>query len=191
MKLSRIVLLSFLLPTLSILVQAQEATPTPPEPKTRLEAFQAKTGSVIIKGYTFIGSVHTQSGSLRIIANEFRDAASGSRAFGISINVKEAAPPERDNISYIDYDEIDSLVKGIDYVGKMNRSVISLTDFEADFRTRGDLEITTFSRGEQVSGSVISGDVIQTRVFLSLDDLQKLRQLVIEAKTKLDAIQQK
>jgi hypothetical protein len=191
MKFSRTILLLSLLSTLSIFVQAQEAAPTPPEPKTRLEAFQAKTGSVIIKGYTFIGSVHVQSGSIRVVANEFRDAASGSRAYGITINVKEAARPDRDNISFIDYDEIDSLVKGIDYVGRMNRTVISLTDFEATFRTRGDLEITTFSRGEQVNGSVISGDVIQSTVFVSIDDLQKLRQLVIEAKTKLDAIQQK
>jgi len=195
MKLSRTILLLVLLSTLSILAQAQDAAPTPlptpPEPKTRLEAFQAKTGSVIIRGYTSVGSVHTQYGSLRVVANEFKDAATGARIFGITINVREAAPPERENISYIDYDEIDSLLKGIDYVGKMSRNVVLLTDFEADFRTRGDLEVTTFSRGEQVLGSVVSGDIIQTKVFVSLDDLQRLRQLVVEAKTKLDAIQQK
>jgi hypothetical protein len=195
MKVSRTILLLFLFYTFSILAHAQETTaplPLPtPEPKTKLEAFQAKTGSVIIRGFTFVGSVHNQSGSIRVVADEFRDATSGVRTFGITISVREAASPERENISYIDYDEIDSLIKGIDYVGRMNRSVVSLADFEADFRTRGDLQVTTFSRGEQVNGSVISGDIIQARVFASLDDLQKLRQLVAEAKAKLDAIQQK
>jgi hypothetical protein len=194
MKLSRTIPLSFLLATLSILAQAQDVAPTPPpppEPKTKLEAFQARTGSVIIRGYTFIGAVHTQSGSLRVVANEFRDAATNARAFGITINVREAGSPERENISFIDYDEIGSLLKGIDYVGKMSRNVVLLTDFEATFRTRGDLEVMTFSRGEQVIGSVISGDLVQTKVFVSLDDLQRLRQLIVEAKTKLDAIQQK
>lgn len=194
MKLSRTIPLLFLLSTLSIMARAQDAAPTPlptppPEPKTRLEAFQAKTGSVIIRAYTNVGAIHTPSGILRVVANEFKDATTGARISGITINVREATPPERENISYIDYDEIDSLLKGIDYVGKMSRNVVLLSDFEADFRTRGDLEVTTFSRGDQIIGSVVSGDIIQTKVFVSLDELQRLRQLIVEAKTKLDAIQ--
>ena len=88
--------------------------------------------------------------------------------------------------SYIDVDEIDSLVKGIEYISKVSKDVTTLDLFEVDYRTKGDLRITVFnsSRGE-ISASVSSGTIGRTNAFIKLAELDKLRNLILTAKSKI------
>src|ERR1043165_2726618 len=88
---------------------AQQAGKKTEEAKTKLETFQAKTGSVVIKSYSSIESVTGRLGEIAVDALELRDATSGLRVLGITINVKEAGRLEREDTSFIDYDEIESL----------------------------------------------------------------------------------
>ena len=108
---------------------AQQAGKKTEEAKTKLETFQAKTGSVVIKSYSSIGSVTGRLGEIAVDALELRDATSGLRVLGITINVKEAGRLEREDTSFIDYDEIESLVKGIDYVAKVTGPTETLSNF--------------------------------------------------------------
>jgi len=162
------------------------------EPKTKLESFQAKTGVVIIKGYSTVGRLTGQygGGSVEVQSREFKDATSGLSIFGVTLTVKEGGRLETEERSFIDYDEIDSLIKGLDYVSKIDKSVTSLSSFEASYRTKGGLMITTFSDSSTggVNAAVTSG---RADVFIKLEDLVKLRQLLIDAKSQLDAIRQK
>ena len=92
---------------------------------------------------------------------------------------------ERENTSYIDIDEIDSLVKGIEYLSKVSKDVTKLDQFEVDYRTKGDLRITVFNSPRGVSAAVSSGTVGRTRAFIELAELEKLRDLILAAKSKL------
>jgi hypothetical protein len=87
-----------LLVTFSILMMsyamaaAQEQGEQPKPPATKLEAFQARTGVVLIRGYTKIGTIRGTGSTVTVDAREFRDASNPtSRATGIAIEVRETS----------------------------------------------------------------------------------------------------
>jgi hypothetical protein len=174
-------------------VAAQEPVETELEPRTKLEAFQARTGIVIIKGFSRIGLAAGLDGtSIEVENREFRDAGSNAREYGITVEVREAGNAGRRSLSYIDYDEIDPLLKGLEYLSKIDNSVTQLNRFEADYRTRGDLLVTAASsRGGGVTLVISSGHFRRATSLFRLEDLKVIRGLIIEAKNQLDAIQQK
>ena len=128
------------------------------------------------------------NGNASVESKEFTDASSGKKEYGITVEVANSGEMKRDHTSYIDYDEIDSLLKGIDYISKVNGSSTKLSDFQADYRTKGELEISTFSSSGKIMVAVSSGIIGQTSTFLDLTQLAQLRELIVKAKSSLDAI---
>lgn len=171
----------------------QEAVAPELEPQTKLEAFQARTGVIIIKGYSRIGLAAGMEGtSIEVENREFRDAGSNSKEYGITIEVREAGTTGRRSLFYVDYDEIDPLLKGLEYLSKIDNSVTQLNRFEADYRTRGDLLVSaSSSRGGVITLAISGGVNRRATSFFRLEDLKVIRGLIIEAKNQLDAIQQK
>lgn len=162
--------------------------PTKVPPATKLEAFSARTGVVLIKGYSSLG-VLIGTGRATIDSREFRDGGNPkNREYGISITVKEGGRVERESISYIDADEIDSLIRGIDYIARIDKTVTTMNEFEAQYRTKGDLSITTFSsgRGAETHVAISSGRVGRTTAFFKLSDLQGFKALIEKAKSEID-----
>ena len=137
-----------------------------------------------------MGLVRGQYGtSAEVECKEFTDAISGKKEYGISITVKETSRLERKSSSYIDYDEIDSLLKGIDYIAKIEKSITKLSYFQANYSTKGELQVSTYSdSGGKVQASVASGRFGSVGTFLSLDELAEFKRLIQEAKSKLDSI---
>jgi hypothetical protein len=89
-------------------------------PATKLEAFSARTGIVLVKGYTTLGTVNGM-GRVSIDVREFRDASNPkSVQYGVAFEVKESGRLERENTSFIDEDEIDPLIRGLDYISKID-----------------------------------------------------------------------
>jgi len=168
----------------SVCVQAQ--TQSKAEPRTKLENFQAKTGSVLIKNFSEIGNL-THLGELTVTSWEFVDAQTVKKEYGIGIEVKESGRLEREDRAYVDYDEIDSLLAGIDYIAKINRDQSKLKNFEAHYTTKGDLDVATFSSRERIEAVVSAGRIGRVSVYLPLDKLQKFRQMIVDAKAALDA----
>ena len=158
--------------------------------KTKLEAFQAKSGVVIIKGFSRMGSVNGRFGGVAEVQSmELRDAGSSLRISGAVVTIREGGRLERESRSFIDYDEIDSLIKGLDYVARTDSTVTRLSSFEANYSTKGDLTVSVFSQQTGELGAAISsGSIGPVRVFFTLDDLSKFRNLLVEAKAKLDRI---
>jgi hypothetical protein len=158
-------------------------------PKTKLEAFERQTGSVIIRGFTALGSVMgTYGGRASVEAREFANATTGKREYGIVVEVKEAGRLERADRAYIDYEEIEPLLHGIEYVLKVDNSATKLANFQADYHTKGDLTISTFSSGSGIKAAVTVGRIGTVDVIISTADLQAFRDLVAAAKTKLDGL---
>jgi hypothetical protein len=188
----RIALTLALLLLASYAISAQTPKPSPaPEEGTKLEKFQARTGAVIIKGYTRVGFVTGTGGRASVLSMEFTDAQSSRKEKGIVIEVTESGRLERSNRSYIDYDEIDSLVQGIDYIGKIQGSVTTQANFEASYKTRGDFSVTTFNTSSgDLNVAVTSGRIGQASVYLELGDLPKFRDLIVQAKAKLEGPRQ-
>lgn len=168
-----------------------QTTPQPSgEAKTKLEALEARTGVVIIRGFAKIGSVSDEhGGKVSVEGRESLDASTGMRELGIAIEVANEGDTKKNNTSYIDYDEVDLLLKGIDYIYKAQGSATKLEDFRADYRTKGDFEISTFSRRTgSIMAGVSSGSIEPVSAHFPLSKLNDLRVLIAEAKARLDAI---
>ncbi len=168
---------------------AQQSAPTQPDPKTKLEAFQVQTGAVVIKGYSEIGRIQAL-GSVSVDAMEFTDAATGKKQSGVVVEIKESGRLENSDRSFIDYDEVDSLLKGLDYIAKATAGVTKLRMFEATYKTRGNFKATTYSAGPsgKIEAAVSSGYIRAATAYLSLQQLADLRALIVQAKEKLDSV---
>ncbi len=169
------------------IVRGQQ-TKEPPPPATKLEEFSAKTGIVVIRGFETIGEVRGM-GSVTITAREFRDASNPKlKQTGLTVELKESGRLERESISFVDYDEIDSLLRGIDYISKIERNVTSLKNFEAEYRTKGDFAITTLNeRNGSIGVAVSSGRFSKVSAYLKLSDLPQLRTYIVNAKAIIDS----
>jgi hypothetical protein len=162
----------------------------PLEPRTKLETIEATYGRVLLKGFSQIASINARGADVRVDALELKDASSESRATGIVIVLRDDGERTRENRSFVDYDEIDPLIKALDVVAKVNESVTKLVGFEARYRTLGDLEISVFrqSRASGTAASVSSGICDRVTALLTLDELERLRAHIVEAKARLDEI---
>lgn len=157
-------------------------------PRNSLEELESRFSVLLIKGRTWVGTVRTQSGSARVEATEIRDTTKAGRATGVTItlNTPDPTPGVR---CLIDYDEIDSLVKAFDTMAKADDSLTKLSHFEAHYRTSTDFEIIVFKQTSGGIAAAIEGGFFErTRLLLTLEELTRLRWMVVQAKEKLDEI---
>ena len=157
----------------------------PVEPRTKLEAFDERYGTVLVKGFTQVNTIEVRG--IRVDAVELRDTARATRVTGVVIALSSGGERPQENRAFIDYEEIDGLLAGIDAVSRVNESMTKLVGFEGKYRTLGDFEIGVFRQTR--SGNAVSlstGVCEQSRVTMTLDELTKVRAMIAEAKAKLD-----
>ena len=157
-------------------------------PRNKLEEFESRAATVLIKGRTWVGTARAQVGSARVEATEIRDAGNSTRVTGVTITLS-GGEPSTEARCLIDYEEIDQLVKAIDTVAKADDTITKLAHFEVHYRTRGDFEVIVF---KQMAGGIavaIEGGFFErTRLLLTLDELTRLRWMIVQAKERLDEI---
>jgi hypothetical protein len=168
--------------------RAQETNACLPFPATKLEAFETNTDTVIVRASAPIGTVSAHGGGVAVRCREITDAGTGHRERGIIIDIAYEAQLE--GVALIDYDELDSLLDGLEYLGKLDWSVTSLPDFSAVYTTKGGLRAE--ARGSRRTGNiefaVRSIRITAPKLSLSRDQLGQLRSLIDQAKSKLDAL---
>ena len=172
---------------------AQNLKDQVPSPKTKLEEFSARTGTVIIRGFEEIGSVYgLYNTSIKVEAKEFVGVSTGKKEYGITIDVKkEDGRYDKENTSYIDYDEIESLIRGIDYIAKVDKSSTKFSNFQADYNTKGNFKISTFSTAQKIMVAISSGCIGQVSAYYNLSSLTEIKTLIEKAKAKIDTLKGK
>ncbi len=164
------------------------------EPRTRVEEFEARIESVLVKGSARIAAFNSGGNTARVEAIEVSDTSNSTRATGIAIWMRDnsrqpdsAGTRRLDNRAVLDYEEIDPLLAAIDTMVKTGDTVTKLTFFEVHYRTRGDLEAIVF---RQTSGGVAAAIAVgyfeKMTMYISLDELVKFRHMIAEAKARLD-----
>jgi hypothetical protein len=181
----------------SVSAQRRDRLPPPRDPqfyapRNKLEEFDGRVDAILFKGQTWIGTLRAQNGTARVEAIEIRDTHNSSRATGAVININSSEPsgtPPEIRVM-IDYEEIDPLVAAFDRIAKADDSITRLGHFEARYRTHGDFEIVVFKEvaGGAIAAAVEGGLYDRKRLFMNLDDLIKLRWMIVQAKEKLDEI---
>jgi hypothetical protein len=189
---ARTVLLSSLLAALAAPALAQVEPPIVESaltPRTKLELLAAQEDAVIIRGFSRIGDVRGPMGSAVVVrSQEFTNVSTGEREYGVSLEVRERPRPEREHTSYVDYDEIAPLVKALDHLTKLDNTVTSFNRFQADYRTHGGVELTTYTTDASavVAAAVTCGTLQRATALLNLADLDMLRTLIDAARTDID-----
>jgi hypothetical protein len=158
-------------------------------PRNKLEEFESRTSTLLIKGRTWVATLRTAGGSTRVEATDIRDAGNGSRAAGVTIVMTGIAAGNAEVRCLIDYDEIDSLVRAFDGMEKADDAVTKLSNFEAHYRTRGDFEIIVFKQLTGGIAAAIEGGFFErSRILLTLEEFTRLRWMIVQAKDRLDEI---
>ena len=153
--------------------------------KTEIGLFESQTGEVIIKGFGQIGSVATGGAVIYVRCKESASAATGHKDYGIAIEIDAN---QWRKLAIVDYDELDALLNGMDYLGKMTYNVTPLPGFEATFTTKSGLEVIAF--GDKQQGGI--------RTYLQYDDgpriplasaqWTQLGNLIAQAKTTIESL---
>lgn len=177
--------------SLSIPAQQPQSAPLQPplgfEPLTKMEALDSQVGAVLIKNSTYIGSVSGFSGIVMVTSYEFVDAGTGRKDYGIGVEIRETGKSEREGRTFIDYDEIDALIRAMDYIIRIERSA-SMENFEAQYRTRGELLVSTFIRPNGALQAAISiGYFRRAEIIIQPGKFADFRKLIADAKSTLDS----
>jgi len=180
----------------SVAAQVRQRIPPPRdpqfyEPRNKLEEFETRLETVLIKGRTWVGTLRANDGAARVEALEIRDAGNSTRAIGVLITIVPADQnrPTSEIRSLVDYEEIDPLVKAFDFAARADDKVTRLVNFEVRYRTKGDFEIVVFKQTTGgLAAAIEAGFIDRTRLLLTLDELTKLRWMIAQAKEKLDEL---
>jgi hypothetical protein len=124
-----------------------------PEPQTIIESNALVSGVVVTKGYQRIGEVPGDDGSgLRISAVQV--STCDSHTFrGLIVQAQQARGGARSAVSYLDEDELDTLIAAVQNLAKLQPQDNRLTDLDASFRSKGDLEVINVNNnGTRMAG---------------------------------------
>lgn len=191
MKVSRALISVLLLSAAAITCAAQEpqVSPTPEEFQTKLETLMSETGALIVKGYTRVGSMNGSRGAAYVTAWEVTNARTGHREQGVTVEIGEATQnrPDFEERAYLDYDELDPLLKGIEHILKLDDRATKLSRYEAQYQTRGGLVLVTFNTPNGYLSALSTGGGRRPRFVLRPTGLAEFKNLLESAKEVLDA----
>ena len=155
------------------------------EPATKLEAFLAKKGKLIVKDSYRLGEVTGRYGSkIEFSALVIYEPGQESqRIRGLKIEVTEGGKYERSNISFLDLEEIESLSKALEYMSSLS---VKWKDIEKDytevvFSTKDDFDIGFYQSGIKQGVFSSSGYIGKaTCFFSSMQDLSSIKTIADE-----------
>lgn len=153
--------------------------------KTEIGIFESQTGVVVVKGFGQTGSVSTGAAVISVRCKESASATTGHKDYGIAVVIEAN---QWRGVAIVDYDELDALLNGMDYLGKINYGVTSLPGFEATYTTKSGLEL--IAHGDKQQGGIRT--FLQyndgPRISLASEQWTQLAKLIEQAKATLDSI---
>jgi hypothetical protein len=168
------------LPALSRCQGASPALPVavPAPPATKLEAFKPAAGSVVTFGYNELGKLH----GISVDAREMKDSKGGT-VRGVVVEVTQGE--YRQERAFIDADELPELIHGIDVLLAIRNNPTSYQSFEVRYTTKGELQVTAFNNGPQISYAVQAGRGVHAQVFVDEDTVRRLQSMFQTAQQQL------
>jgi hypothetical protein len=165
-------------------VKKVAAASNEPQFKTKLEGFLAHKGIVVIKEFHSLGSI----GDAKLDTLTLYEPGNEQQKIkGLRIEVKEGGSYGRDETSFLDLEEVDALVKGLDYIDKVatdwDKSNRAYT--EIFFSTKGDFKVGFYIENGREQAFIQSGSIGSAMTFVSIKDLAKMRQMIGNGQSSL------
>ena len=164
-------------------VQAQ----TTNAPRTYFDAYKSSLNTPVVRGMSSIGALTGQVGypvDIRVERVNVQPITNTIYAVALRTRLSRDAV----QVDFIDYDELDGLLRGLQLVSQADHSSVPMDDFEVVYRLRSGLSVAKISNGAKVVIAIRCGDANATRNQIApyvLDDLQRL---LTAAKAKIEAI---
>lgn len=154
--------------------------------RTQIGVFENRTGAVIVKGFGQIGTVAAGAADIAVRCKETTDVSIGQKLYGLAIQITgNGFQPER---IYVDEDEIDPLLSGINYLLKVSYDVTALPGFEASYTTKAGLQVVANSvRKEGGVRYSLQGNY-SPPIPLSSMQMSQLYSLITQARKNLDEV---
>lgn len=154
-------------------------------PATAIENFELQPDTVIVKGFGEIGSIATDTGVISVRCKESQNALTGTRMYGIAV-----AFTSNSSRGYlvVDYDELDPLIRSLNYLGGISYNVTTMPSFDASVTTRSGLRISAHSERKQGGIQMFLQFDDSWKIPLTSDQFQQLQSLISQAKTDLDGM---
>jgi hypothetical protein len=157
-------------------------------PKTRLEAFLATKGSLVVKDFYAIGSMR----GLELEAVALLEPGKESQKVrGLRAEITEYGRVSNTHSSFLDMDELAGLVQAVDYMDKLLnewRGQKREAYTEVVFATKGDFRLGFYQKGDEQKIFVSSGLIGKADFYAEPKDLPRLREMLMQASEKLKAL---
>lgn len=174
-----------------IFAQDKPNTPAKPEAKTKIELFQSRKGGVIIKSFQEVfkfgfylrgESKDYNLGSAAVW--ELIDGSSGEKIYGIKITMpvvggQYGITKIGEETVFLDADEVDAVIKGLDYILSYEEGKTKYKDWQVDFKSKAGFEVNAFSLGGGTKYAVDTGR--ETRIY-PRTEIEKLKAAFTKAK---------
>lgn len=157
-------------------------------PATVIESFEQQTDILIVKGFGDIGSVSTEGGVVSVRCKESDNPLTNSKLYGIAVGIDLN---QAHGYLVVDYDEMDSLIRALDFIGKISYDVTPMQGFDASFTTRSGLRIGAHTERRQSGIQLFLQFDDTPKIPLTSDQFTQLQNLIVQAKTSLDATKNK
>ena len=179
-----------LLLTVGLYPPPLRGSPSPPvqvtnAPRTYFETVNATPDTLLIKGSSIIGTV---SGTypVEIRAERITNPQTTNTIYAVSLRTR--FDQNTTQVDYIDYDELDALIRSVQYIGQATSTVTPMDNFETVFRTRCGLSIAKVGHGNKVVIAMTPGYVNAARNPMPSFVLDELGRDLTAAKAKIDAV---
>lgn len=178
--LTLISLVVFLFAPAILLAQAKEEE-KPKEPPTKLEAFLAKKGKIVVKDTYRLGTLK-KLGIIEFSALVlYEPGMESQRIKGIRVEITEPGRVERKRVSFLDLEEIESVSKAITYMADLAekwKGQAREAYTEVTFSTKGDFNIGFFQSSEKRSVYVHTGYVVHASSFMEVEDFPDIKSIL-------------
>jgi hypothetical protein len=158
-------------------------------PPTEMETFEDQTGTVMVKGTGQIGSLTVDAMTVNVISKESLNVSTGHRQYGMAVEV--VANNQRAWKKVVDYDEMDSLLNGVNYLAKIDSKVTELPSFVAGYVTRSGLRVGAFTSQRRGAIQYFLEDYSTNspRLLITSAQLAQFQDLVEQTRKNLDSLQ--
>lgn len=155
---------------------------------TELETFESQNGTVIVKGAGAVGSLSVGAINVTVISKQSKDVTTGRKEYGAAVEFQENNQPGARMV--VDYDEMDSLLNGLNYLAQIDSTVTTLPTFAASYTTKSGFRVGAFTsqRRGAIQFFLQDRSINSARIFITAADLSQLRSLMQQAKQNLDSL---
>lgn len=170
---------------LAVNFPARAQIQTTNEIRANIEIFEAQTNLLLIKALGSGGQLSAGAGILSVRLKDTFTPDVSQRMQGLVLTYSEGERRER---AVVDYDEIDSLLKAVDYIRSVNYDVTGLPSFEAEYRTRDGFRVLGIGSRRQTSVEDFVQFGAGGRIPLNSDQVVQLRGIISQARAALDEL---